>query len=223
MKGILSWLGGGGEGLSIQGTSHRYPDLRKLPRDLVRIGCERSRVSSVFPAPSSSPSPDNKLPFELTRGVIHRTQASRLRRKLPKIPVRVGCDRSQVSSVYSSSSSSRSPDNELSLELTWGGGHSLNTGVSSSAETTEGFSQSRLWWQAFFTPAKITQAKNNSKFQKKTSPKNAKMYPIFERNSSICWKKLKNFCKKLTLQETLLASGFQFTFRNIACIQMNWA
>ena len=117
----------------IEGTSHRYPDSRKLPRDSVRIGCDRSQVSSVFPAHSSSPSPDNELPFELTRkgGVIHRTRASRLRRKLTKNPVRVGyvgcC-------LFPVPSSSPSLDNQVPFELTQR--PFPNTGVSlSSAET----------------------------------------------------------------------------------------
>ena len=106
---------------------HRW----KLPRDPVRIGCDRSQVSSVFPAPSSSQSPDNKLPFELTRGSFIEHRHLAFGGNYLKIQS-IGCDGSRLFSLLLPP---RRPQQLTAFELTRGG-HSLNTGVPPSAETT---------------------------------------------------------------------------------------
>ena len=117
------------------GTRHHWWKLLKHP---IRIGCDRSQVSSFFPAPSPLTSPDNKLLFELTRGsfIEHgRLAFGRNYQRIQSEWVVIGLI------CFPFPSTSPSLDNQVSFELARR--PFTNMGVwLPSAETTEGSSQS---------------------------------------------------------------------------------
>ena len=121
-KDLLNWLGG----TSLTRASHHQ---RKLSRNPVTVSC---CWSSLFP--SSSPSPNNEVPIELTRGPLTRHH----QRKLLRHPVKVGCDGLCLFLFPFLLAVPWQP-----FELTWG--PFTNTGISfSSAETIEESSHSQL-------------------------------------------------------------------------------